>query len=46
MLEVLRKAKFAPQVLANKVEEGTKEGGFTREISVNGEKVTLTLVKA
>ena len=43
-LKVLQKAAFAPDVLAEKVEEGTAEG-FTKEQNVNGETVTLTLIK-
>lgn len=43
-LEVLKKAAFAPDVLANSVSEGDADG-FTREQNVNGEKVTLTLVR-
>jgi isoleucyl-tRNA synthetase len=42
--EVLRKGTFAGDVLANSVTEGTAEG-FTKEQSINGEKVTLTLVR-
>ena len=42
--DVLAKANFAAQVLASSVEQGEGEG-FTREISVNGEKVVLTLNK-
>ena len=43
-LAVLNEAKFAADVLAEKVETGIPQG-FTREQNVNGEKVTLTLVK-
>ncbi len=43
-LAVLNEAKFAADVLAEKVESGMPQG-FTREQNVNGEKVTLTLVK-
>ncbi len=42
--EVLKAANFATAVLANKVVEGTAEG-FTKEISVNGEKATITLIR-
>ncbi|MGN1061147.1 MAG: isoleucine--tRNA ligase [Candidatus Coproplasma sp.] len=42
--EVLKKANFAPAVLASKVEEGTKEG-FVKEISVNSDKAVVTLIK-
>ena len=47
VLQVLRSAHFAPDVLAEKVVEASGEAlnGFTKEQSVNGEKVTLTLVK-
>lgn len=41
---VLAKGNFAGDVLAGKVEEGTAQG-FTKEQSINGEKVTLTLVR-
>lgn len=40
----LKKAAFAGDVLANKICEGEAEG-FTKEQPVNGEKVTLTLVR-
>ena len=43
--KMLRLSQFAGDVLANSVTEGSAEG-FTREVDVNGEKVTLTLVKA
>ncbi len=42
--KILARAAFAPSVLANKVAEGVHEG-FTKELSVNGEKATLTLVR-
>ena len=42
--KVLTQANFAPAVLASKVEEG-KQDGFTKEISVNSDKATLTLIK-
>ncbi|MDE7379731.1 MAG: isoleucine--tRNA ligase [Clostridia bacterium] len=42
--KVLKAGAFAPSVLAEKVEEGTAEG-FTKELSINGEKATLTLIK-
>ncbi len=41
---VLKAANFAPDVLAQKVAEGSADG-FTKEQNVNGETVTLTLVK-
>lgn len=40
----LQKGAIAADVLANSIEEGGAEG-FTKEQNVNGEKVTLTLVK-
>ena len=43
-LKVLEKGNFAGDVLAEKVAEGSAEG-FTKEQNINGEKVTLTLVK-
>ncbi len=42
---ILRAARFAPSVLAGKVEEGAAEG-FTKELSINGESASVTLVKA
>ncbi len=44
-LAVLKAANFAGDVLAEKVEEGSPENGFTKEQNVNGENVTLTLIK-
>jgi isoleucyl-tRNA synthetase len=41
---VFEKADFASDVLANFVKEGVCDG-FTREQSINGEKVTITLVR-
>lgn len=41
---VLEKGAFAGDVLAEKIAEGSPEG-FAREQNVNGEKVTLTLIK-
>jgi isoleucyl-tRNA synthetase len=41
---VLEKAEFAPDVLAEKICRGQKPG-FTKEQSINGEKVVLTLIK-
>ncbi|MDE6585884.1 MAG: isoleucine--tRNA ligase, partial [Clostridia bacterium] len=41
---VLKKAGFAGDVLAEKVTAGTAQG-FTKEQNINGEKVTLTLIK-
>ena len=43
-LKVLEKGSFAGDVLAEKVAAGSAEG-FTKEQNINGEKVTLTLVK-
>jgi isoleucyl-tRNA synthetase len=42
--DVLAAARFAGDVLAVKVTEGTAEG-FTKEQNINGEKVTLTVTK-
>lgn len=42
--KILRAGAFASAVLAEKVCEGARDG-FTKELSVNGEKATLTLVK-
>ncbi len=42
--KILKAGSFASSVLANKVKEGTAEG-FTKELSINGEKATLTLVR-
>ncbi len=41
---VLKAAAFAPDVLATSIEEG-EGSGFTKEQSINGEKVTLTVKK-
>jgi isoleucyl-tRNA synthetase len=41
---VFKKGAFASDVLANCVKEGKPEG-FTREQSINGEKVQITLVR-
>jgi isoleucyl-tRNA synthetase len=41
---VLRSGAFAADVLAVSVMEGTAEG-YSKEVDINGEKVTLTLVK-
>ena len=43
--KVLAKGAFATDVLANSVTQGTA-AGFTKEQSINGEKVILTVVKA
>ena len=43
--EVLAAATFKDDVLAISVSEGQADG-YTKEVDVNGEKVTLTLVKA
>ena len=40
----LRRAAIAPDVLAESIEEGTHEG-FTRTLDINGDEVTLTIVK-
>ncbi len=42
--KVLKKAAFAPDVLANSVQEGEAEG-FTRTQNINGETVTFTIVR-
>ena len=42
--KILRAGTFATAVLASKAEEGARDG-FTRELSINGEKATLTLIK-
>ena len=42
--KVLAKGAFATDVLANSVTEGVSEG-FTKDQSINGEKVTLTVSK-
>ncbi|MDE6613620.1 MAG: class I tRNA ligase family protein, partial [Clostridia bacterium] len=42
--KVLGKGAFANDVLAEKISEGTADG-YTREQNINGEKVTLTLIK-
>ena len=36
---------FKDDVLAVDVLEGSVEGGFTKTVDVNGEKVTLTILK-
>lgn len=43
-LKVLKEGKFAGDVLAGKISEGTADG-FTKEQNINGDAVTLTLVK-
>lgn len=43
-LKVLEKAAFATDVLAQKVAKGTP-AGFTKTQNVNGEEVTLTLIR-
>ncbi len=43
--EVLRLGAFKADVLAVEVKEGTAEG-YEKTVDINGEKVTLTLVKA
>ncbi len=42
--KVLKKGAFAADVLAQSIEEGEGQG-FTKEQSINGEKVTLTVAK-
>ena len=42
---VLKAGAFANDVLAVSVTEGTADG-YTKQVDINGEKVTLTLVKA
>lgn len=42
--KVLKSKSFAPDVLASLVEEGAAEG-YTKELDVNGDKATLTIVK-
>ena len=44
VLKILNAGNFAKAVLAEKVVKGLAEG-FTKELSVNGEKATLTLIK-
>ena len=43
--EVLQKAAFKDDVLAIGVQEGSAEG-YTKQVDVNGENVTLTIVQA
>lgn len=43
-LEVLKKANFAPDVLAEKVEEGSAEG-YTKTLKINEDDATITVVK-
>ncbi len=43
--KMLSKGAFAPDVLAVSVAAGSPDGGFTREQNINGDKVTLTLIK-
>ena len=45
VLEALREGKFATAVLASKVSEGECAEGFTKQLSVNGEKATLTVIR-
>ena len=42
--KVLAAARFKKDVLAEKIVEGSADG-FTKEQNINGEKVTLTLIK-
>ena len=41
---MLKKGAFASDVLAEFVKEGKAEG-FTKEQNINGEKITLTIIK-
>ena len=43
---VLAEGKFTSDVLAAAVKESSGESGYTKEADINGEKATLTLVKA
>ena len=43
--EMLRKGAFASDVLAVSVEEGSAEG-FAKDVDINGDRATITLVKA
>jgi isoleucyl-tRNA synthetase len=43
--EILSRGAFAEDVLAVKVAQGNADG-YTKEVDVNGEKATITLVKA
>ena len=43
--EVLAAATFKEDVLAVSVEEGSAQNGLTKKVDVNGESVTLTIVK-
>ena len=43
--EILAAATFKEDVLAVSVEEGSAQNGFTKTVDVNGESVTLTIVK-
>ncbi len=43
-LKMLQKGALASDVLADLLEEGTADG-FTKEMDINGDRVTLTLVK-
>ena len=43
-LEVLKKANFAPDVLAEKVVEGSAEG-YTKTLKINEDDATITVVK-
>ena len=42
--DVLKKGAFKGDVLADRIEEGSAEG-YTKEQDINGDKVTLTVVK-
>ena len=42
--QALEKGEFAQDVLAQSVQEGSADG-FTKTQDINGDKVTLTLVK-
>ena len=43
--EVLQAGAFKEDVLAITVEEGAPSDGFTKKVDINGEEVTLTLVR-
>jgi len=43
--KALKNARFAPDVLANGIKEG-EANGFTKSCTINGDNVTLTLIKS
>ena len=43
--KALQTGTFAEDVLALSVQEGNVDGGFSKEVDINGEKVTLTIIK-